>query len=141
MIAVVDASAATKLFLPEAGSEVVRDVWPSVELSGPTILLAELAAAVRRGIRHPDARDVTADAVDVVRRSGRWREVDEGLALRAAALAARTAVRGMDAIYLAMALEIAERYLRVVLLSFDTRQRAAALDLGIAVIPAVLPTT
>jgi predicted nucleic acid-binding protein len=135
MIAVVDASAATEFFVGESDSDTVRAVWIQVELSAPTVLLAELAAAVRRGVgRDPERRAV--HAVDYVRRSAQLRDVDDHLALRAAALAAATGVRGMDAIYLATALEVADHGLDVALLSFDGRQREAALDLGIAVIPA-----
>jgi hypothetical protein len=45
----------------------------------------------------------------------------------------------MDSLYLATALEYVEQGLDVALLSFDARQREAALDLGVAVIPATLP--
>jgi len=138
VIAVVDASAATKLFVEEFGSDVVRGLWIEVELSAPTVLLAELAAAVGRGL-DGGAYQRSVEAVDFVRHSGQLRDVDEDLALRAAALAAARGVRGMDAIYLATAIEIAERGLDVALLSFDARQREAALDVGIAVIPAEVP--
>jgi predicted nucleic acid-binding protein len=137
MIAVVDASAAAKLFLEEAGSDLVRSLWFRTELSAPTILLAELASAVHRG---GQSRPPTpADAVEFVRSSARWRDVDVDLATYAASIAGDLGARGMDAIYLATALDLADHDVDVALLSFDTRQREAALDLGIPVIPAEVP--
>lgn len=133
MIAVVDASAAAKLFLDEPGSEAVRSVWFQADLSAPTILLPEVASAVRRGRGHGTS---PVDAVRFVRGSAKWRQVDIDLADRAAALASVTGLRGMDAVYVVTALDLAEHDVDVALLSFDGRQREAALDLGIAVIPA-----
>ena len=133
MIAVVDASAAAKLFLDEPGSDAVRSVWFQADLSAPTILLPEVSSAVRQGRSHGTS---TTEAVRFVRGSATWRQVDIDLADRAAALATVTGLRGMDAVYVATALDLAEHDVDVALLSFDTRQRQAALDIGIPVIPA-----
>jgi predicted nucleic acid-binding protein len=137
---VIDASATTKLFLDEPDSHLVAELWDEAELHAPTIVLPETAAAVALGAaRRRDPRMQVGDVIAELRRSAALRSVDTEFASRAAVLTLGGRVRGMDAIYLATALEMAESGLDVALLSFDGRQREAALDLGLAVIPAVVP--
>lgn len=137
---VIDASATTKLFLDEPDSHLVAELWDEAELHAPTIVLPETAAAVAlAGTRRRDPRIQVSDVIAELRRSAALRSVDTEFASRAAVLTLGGRVRGMDALYLATALEMAEHGLDVALLSFDGRQREAALDLGIAVIPAEVP--
>lgn len=129
MIVVLDASAAVKLVLDEVGSEQVRRVWDEdLSIVAPTILGPEVAAAIRAASR---AGRVAAEDRDVAQRS--WvsllgevniRVVDVELADRARVLAADRAIRGMDAVYIAVALQLAESG-PTGLLSFDDRQRCA----------------
>jgi hypothetical protein len=58
------------------------------------------------------------------------------LAEAACLIAERGSIRGMDAIYLAVADELDDPVLPAGLLSLDTRQRAAAFSQGLAVLPA-----
>lgn len=136
MIVVADASAATKLFLDESGSHVVRDLWrsPGTWLA-PTLILPEVASAIASARR--DGRLSTDDA-DV-----RWasvveeivlRVVDVDLATAAGVLAASRPIRGADAVYVSLALSLGE-HTDVVLVSFDQRQRRAALEAGVAIVP------
>jgi predicted nucleic acid-binding protein len=137
---VVDASAVAKLALDESESDLVRELWGEAEVTAPTVILPEIAAAVARAGR--DNRLVGADALEVANALTNYVELSAitvDLAMRAAGIAAVTGVRGMDAIYLATALEITDHGIDVALLSFDSRQREAALDLGIAIIPAEVP--
>lgn len=125
MIVVLDASAAVKLVLDEVGSEQVRQLWEQeLTMLAPSILAPEVAAAIQAARR--DGRVADADA-DIAHRS--WVSllgdvdllaVDVALAGRARKLAATRTVRGMDAVYLAVALQLGAG-----LLSFDVRQRSA----------------
>jgi predicted nucleic acid-binding protein len=143
VIIVIDASAAVKLVLDEEGSSVARRVWDEAEaIVAPAIALAEVAAAIstaRRAGRLDDAGAATAH--------GAWRElagyldlrfVDDSLAEAARQIAERGSVRGMDAIYLAVADELDDPGSPVGLLSFDARPRAAALAAGLHVLPATV---
>ena len=137
---VIDASATTKLFLDEPDSHLVAELWDEAELHAPTIVLPETAAAVAlAGTRRRDPRIQVSDVIAELRRSAALRSVDTEFASRAAVLTHGGRVRDTDTLYLATALEMAEHGLDVALLSFDGRQREAALDLGIAVIPAEVP--
>lgn len=130
MIVVLDASAAVKLVLDEEHSEVVRRVWDEeVALLAPTIVLPEVGAAIaraRREARIDQAQETVAHRswialsgeIDLV-------TVDAELASEAHELTVDRSLRGMDAVYLA----VAERFSAggpVGILSFDRRQREAA---------------
>lgn len=144
MIVVVDASAAVKLVLDENGSASVRAIWDApLTLVAPTVLLPEVAAAIQAAAR---AGRMSTSAAQRARDS--WQDtqsqlhlvnVDVALADRAAAVTRSEPVHGMDAIYLGLALRLAEQT-TTGLLSFDHRQRRAihAAD-RIALLPAAVP--
>lgn len=141
MIVVLDASAAVKLVLDEERSDQVRRIWDEpLRILAPTIVLAEVAAAIdaaqRGGRLEPPAGAMAqrswvsvVDEVDLV-------SVDVALGERARELAADRPVRGMDAVYLALAIDTA-RHGSAGLLSFDRRQREVLRPTdGVALLPA-----
>lgn len=143
MIVVLDASAGVKLVLDESGSDVVRRVWDEpVEMLAPTVIVPEVAAAITAA-----HRDERIDRDDATSAHEEWKHlvqgidvrlVDDGLAEHARRITERDPVRGMDAIYLAVAAELDDGA-DVGLLSFDGRQREAAAALRLALLPASVP--
>lgn len=141
MTVVIDASAAVKLVLDEDDSDIARRAWDeAADAVAPTIVIPEVAAAIgaaRRAERIDEAGAARAHAawkrlsttIDV-------RIVDEGLAEIARGITEQGTVRGMDAIYLAVARELEDPDAGVALLSFDVRQRAAATAEGVGLMPA-----
>lgn len=123
---VVDASVCVALFkADEPGHEAAR-AWLTATLSAgepvvsPAILLAEVAAALARGLAPTmgGAAEVMR-AVELLRRRTLVElfPVTEGLAARAAAVAAEHRLRGADAIYVALAGQLA-----MPLITFDRQQ-------------------
>jgi hypothetical protein len=138
VIAYFDASALFKLHVDEPGSEVVRELWGSgVALATSRVSHAELAcsiaAAVRAG-RHTRGT-VDPDIVDgsFLRKRTYLVEADPGVIDTAAVVGVRHGLRGLDAIHVASALELAE--FGPTLVSWDERQRAAARAEGLPVYP------
>lgn len=131
MILVVDASAAFKLVVEEAGSDVVRRLWDEDEVAwtAPALVAPEVASAITAAAatgRLPVAQAEQAHEVwsQLLRELDvHW--VDEGLANGAARVARRAVVRGADAVYLGLVERFAV-HADVALLSFDRRQREAA---------------
>ncbi|MBA3575473.1 MAG: type II toxin-antitoxin system VapC family toxin [Actinomycetota bacterium] len=143
MIVVLDASAAVKLVLDETGSDQVRRLWDEqLTIVAPSIVVPEVAAAIQAARRDGRVADAGAqiahrswvsliEDIDVL-------AVDLALADRARELAATRMVRGMDAVYLAVALAL-EDASSVGLLSFDVRQRSGLIpEDGIHLLPADL---
>lgn len=127
---VVDASAVTKLLVPEQGSELVQRLWSEeVEWHAPTLVVPEVAAAVTAA-----QAAGRLDAAEAARGQDLWASLasevtlhvlDEQLSRSAAGLSRRGGVRGADAVYLATCERLAQAD-PVALVSFDIRQRAAA---------------
>ncbi len=141
MIVVLDASAAVKLILDEAGSDQVRRLWDEqLTIVAPSVVAPEVAAAIQAARRDGRVTDAGAqlahqswvslvEDIDVL-------AVDLALADRARELTTTRVVRGMDAVYLAVALAL-EDASSVGLLSFDVRQRSALIpEDGIHLLPA-----
>ena len=141
MIVVLDASAAVKLILDEAGSDQVRRLWDEqLTIVAPSVVAPEVAAAIQAARRDGRVTDTGAqlahqswvslvEDIDVL-------AVDLALADRARELTTTRVVRGMDAVYLAVALAL-EDASSVGLLSFDVRQRSALIpEDGIHLLPA-----
>jgi len=119
----------------------VRRLWDEqLTIVAPSIVVPEVAAAIQAARRDGRVADTGAqlahrswvsliEDIDVL-------AVDLALADRARELAATRMVRGMDAVYLAVALAL-EDTSSVGLLSFDVRQRSALIpEDGIHLLPA-----
>lgn len=143
MIAVLDASAAVKLVTDEVGSDQVRRLWDEeLTIVAPSIVAAEVAAAIHAAHRHqrlprPDAEVAQGTWASLLSEIDML-SVDAALAERARLLAATRPMRGMDAVYLAVASRCREDD-TVGLLSFDVRQRGAVRpEDGIDLMPAAV---
>lgn len=135
MIAYFDTSAFVPLLVAEPGSVASREVWDAADAVVTSRLLyveahAALARAVRAGrITDRQHRALVRTLVD------RWRdfevlEVDAALAVRAAELAERFALRGYDAVHCASAAELEDADL--VVASGDKELLDACAALGLA---------
>ena len=138
MIAYLDSSALVKLFLVEDGSDAAREIWDSgLRIATSRVSHAELACAIAAAIRNRrySAGRVDARVVDgtFLRKRAEILEPDEGVVDAAAVLGVRHGLRGIDAIHVASALELAE--LEPTLVSWDERQRRAARAEGLPVYP------
>lgn len=148
MILVADASAAFKLVVEEAGSDVVRRLWDEDEVAwtAPTLVAPEVASAITAAAatgrltaaQAQQGHEVWPQLLEEL--DVHW--VDEGLANGAVRVAQRAVVRGADAVYLALVERFAA-HTDVALLSFDRRQRDAAARAveDVLLIPEELPAT
>lgn len=108
---VVDASVCVALFnIEEPGHEASRNWMEQVKRRGdpviaPVILLAEVAAALSRGLGDAVLAD---EAVAVLQEKDfvRLFPVTDALALKAAGVASARRIRGCDAVYVALAYEL-----------------------------------
>jgi len=125
---VVDASVCGAFFNARELQHVPSRIWFREATKGdeqvvaPVILLAEVAAALGRGLG--DA-GLAESAVGVMR-SRRWVQlfpVTQALATRAAKIAAEQKIRGCDAIYVALAQQLG---MELVTLDGDQLDRGAA---------------
>lgn len=132
---VVDASVCMAFFSPRERQHVASRNWfrearkGDEQVVAPVILLAEVAAALGRGVGDAELAEY---AVGVLR-SRRWVHlfpVTQALATRAAKIAAEQKIRGCDAIYVALA-----QQLGMELVTLDGNQ----LDRGAAVVPTRSP--
>ena len=138
LIAYFDASALVKLFLDEVDSDLARHVWGSgVRVTTSRVSHAELAcalaAAVRTG-RHPRGA-VDSEVVDGTFLGERadYIEADARVVNTAAVVGVRHGLRGVDAIHVASAMQLAD--FGPMLVSWDERQRQAARAEGLPVYP------
>ncbi len=119
---VVDASVFVALFHagdpahPASRRWLAQSQGKEEPIVAPVLLLAEVAAALSRGVGDPD---LAREAVRLLR--GRWLvelfPVTETLAARAAEIAAEQKIRGCDSIYVALA-----RLLEMDLVTEDRQQ-------------------
>lgn len=140
MILVPTASAAARLVVEQTGSDLVRRLWDEpVTWLAPTTLVPEVATVITAAHGAGQLRGTVLEDVQ-----GQWRSladeidlhvVDADLALAAGVVAEDQAVPHADAIYIALAQAMAPRS-EVLLVSFDGRQRGAALATGVDVVPA-----
>jgi len=141
VIAYLDTSALVKLFLPETGSELVRELWSgdaSVATAGvgQTELVCALAAAARD--RRFDAGRMTEDIVSgsFLRQRAEIVATDSELLESASRLGAVHRLRALDAIHVASALVL--RDADPVVVSWDGSQRNAVRAEGLRVFPPAL---
>ena len=125
---VVDASVCGAFFNPRELQHVPSRIWfrearrGDEQVAAPVILLAEVAAALGRGLGDAELAD---DAVGILL-SRRWVElfpVTQALSTRAAKIAAEQKIRGCDAIYVALAQQLG---MELVTLDGDQLDRGAA---------------
>lgn len=131
MILYLDTSALAKLYLDEEGSEVVHEAVEEAEgVATSTVTYAEARAAFARRRRTGDLDEEGLGSL-VVAFDGDWRSyvrltVSNLVAYRAGEMAERYALRGFDAIHLASAARLGERFSDLRFLAFDDRLTEAA---------------
>lgn len=137
-IAFFDSSALVKLLVEEPGSEVAERLWNEADVvAASRLAVPEVSAAIsaaRRAARLDEATEHTARrgwsaywaAIDVV-------ELTPAVATDAADLADRLLLGGADSVHLASALSLLAA--DPILVSWDRRLSAAALDAGLPVVP------
>ena len=142
MVIYLDTSALLKLYIEEEGREVVVGVVASGELLATSIVAyAEARAGLARTWREGDfTGSEYRNAVSDLERD--WSRfilirVSERTAYHAGQLAEQHALRGFDAIHLASALHLAERFDELGFLAFDRRLTSAASEAGLAVYPSL----
>lgn len=127
----LDTSALVKLYLDEVESELVHEaVEEAGSVATSTVAYAELRAAFGRRHRSGDL-DEEEHRRAVMRIDADWRaylriSVSNAIAYLAGEIAERCALRGFDAIHLASAARIGERFADVRFLAFDDRLVEAA---------------
>jgi predicted nucleic acid-binding protein len=142
MILYVDTSALVKKYIQEEGTDLVLSWLDEADMIGTALVTrVELAATLTRAVK---ASRLSAAGVQDTLKDFRsdWEDfhrvaVDEALVAYADSLACEHGLRGYDAIHLACALTW-KNVLRVsvTLITFDGELRGAALQVGLAVLPA-----
>lgn len=138
MIAYADTSALVKLLVPEAGTDVLEDLWEEGgDVYASLIGYAELRSAVAAATRD---RRIGGSALVAIRHQVEtlWSrlaavDLDESMVREAGDLSDRYGLRAGDAIHLASALRIAEG--QTAFIAFDARLRDAAAAEGLIVLP------
>ncbi len=127
----LDTSALIKLYVEEVGADRVEVAVEGAEVVATSVVAyAEARAALAR--RHRE-KDFTASEYRVLvsELDASWQGYErlgltEGLAREAGVLAEEHALRGFDAVHLASALRLAQRFPSSAFLAFDERLSAAA---------------
>lgn len=131
MVVYLDTSALLKLYVEEVGRELVRDVVSSAEVAATsTVAYAEARAGLAHRAREGDLTDEEHGRV-VKRLDEEWRGYDRLavsnlVAYRAGELAERHTLRGYDAVHLASAVRLSERFEDLRFLAFHDRLNDAA---------------
>jgi uncharacterized protein len=140
MVVYLDTSALLKLYIEEEGRELVAEAVASGELLATSIVAyAEARAGLARTWKGGDfTGSEYRNAVSDLDRD--WSayilvRVSERIAYHAGQLAEQHALRGFDAIHLASALHLAERFGELRFLAFDRRLTNAAREAGLTVYP------
>lgn len=127
----LDTSALVKLYLAEVESEIVHEALIEAESTATsTVAYAELRSAFGRRRRSGDL-DGEEHQRAITRIDADWRgylriSVSNLVAYRAGEMAERYALRGFDAIHLASAVRLGERFSDLRFLAFDDRLMEAA---------------
>lgn len=138
-IAYFDSSAFLKLLVDEDGSDDAEQMWNGSDtVIASRLALPEVSAALAAARR---AARLDAPAERIARRvwgeywaATRVVELSTEIASDASAMARRLVLGGADAVHLATAMTLADT--DPVLVTWDRRLAAAALDVGLAVAPA-----
>jgi len=131
LVIYLDTSALLKLYVREEGRELVREAVGVADLTATsTVAYAEARAGLARRLREGDFTDeqhrrAFEQLAEEWRNYGRL-AVSNLLAYRAGELAERHALRGFDAMHLASAIRLAERFEDLRFLAFDGRLTDAA---------------
>lgn len=139
MTAYFDSSALAKLFRSEPGSDVARSAVTAADLRATSVIsYPELCSTIAGWDQRPGTPGLRITALEIERfwPSLSVLEVNGVTAQRAGELALRHRLRGMDAIHLASALDIAgESPGTLSFVSWDREQREAAHKEGLSVVP------
>ncbi len=134
----LDTSALLKLYVEEEGCELVRQaVGVASTVATSTVAYAEARAGLARRFREGDFTDEEhRGAVNDLK--GDWPvydrlNVSDSVAYQAGELAERYALRGYDAVHLASAVRLSERFGNLRFLAFDGRLNDAAKAADLAV--------
>lgn len=140
MVTYLDTSAWLKVYVREADHDQVEAaIQDSDFVASSIIAYAEARSGLARRMREGDF--TSEDYADILQGlDADWSTfarlpVLESIVRRAGALAQRHELRGCDAVHLASALYLAERFDDLKFLAFDRRLMAAAEAAGIAVYP------
>lgn len=127
----MDTSALVKLYVAEEGRElVVKAVMESVRVATSTVAYPEARAALARRRREGELSEEECRRAVKALDEG-WESYDrlivsDAVARRAGAMAERYALRGFDAIHLASAARLREKFEDLHFLAFDDRLVDAA---------------
>ncbi len=134
----LDTSTLLKLYVEEEGCELVRQaVGVASTVATSTVAYAEARAGLARRFREGDFTDEEhRGAVNDL--NGDWPvydrlNVSDSVAYQAGELAERYALRGYDAVHLASAVRLSERFGNLRFLAFDGRLNDAAKAADLAV--------
>ena len=138
MVAYLDTSAMIKLYVEEAGREIVIDAVSSADrMVTSAVAYAEARAGLARRLREGEFSDQEHRGMitDLDRDWGTFTRlpVHDAIARFAGRLAERHSLRGFDAIHLASAMHLAERFEDLRFLAFDHRLVDAARHAGLPV--------
>ncbi len=138
MLVYLDTSALLKLYIEEEGRELVREaVGAASTVATSTIAYAEARAGLARRAREGDFTEEEHLGA-VADLNGDWPvydrlNVSNPVAYQAGELAERHALRGYDAVHLASAVRLSERFEDLCFLAFDDRLNDAARGADLAV--------
>lgn len=128
MILYLDTSALVKLIVQERGSDAVDDLVATAEYAiSSVIAYAECRSAIARAAKAGRLQAAAAiRSLDQVWADVQTLDVDLRLSARAGELAGRHLLRGMDALHLATALEVAGPDIPVAFATLDRALASAA---------------
>ena len=127
----LDTSALVKLYVREEGYDLVREaVRGAGRVATSTVAYAEAGAVLARKEREGDLDEEgyrrAVEALDAEWRGFVRQAVSDRVAYRAGEMAQRYALRGFDAVHLASAARLRERFRDLRFLAFDDRLEEAA---------------
>lgn len=138
MVIYLDTSALLKLYIREEGRELITEMVESADVVATcTVAYAEARSGLARRRREGDFTDQEY-RTEVSNLDRDWItfmrvQASNVVAYRAGQLAERHALRGYDAIHLASALRLAEKFGELRFLAFDQRLTNAAQEAGLTV--------